>query len=575
MLGADWSEQSVSSPPPYHIPVAQPPVTPQEKTRHVTVNLSPVPVEPQPVSFNRPYNLTFNVADILSPQMWAVALTPSGFTAEDKSEVTFRILLETKDFKVRDPVQDLIVGPTGPGVLAAIFEIEPLRLGGSKIRAILYRGARWLQRILIDINVDQNTATITHLSTNFLLPTTTTPSPPPAMSINVYRAEGADDSFRCIISERRQMKPFRLALTSGEMSHIVDKSRTALLDIVQYADEKGELVFQKDVLIPKKDSDLALAALATAGLRMFSKVFKANSNDREADTRAEEMRQSLTMGKTYVVQIVSGDAPLPWGLLYLGTDLDNPRWDLFLGMRHIVELGLEEAPIPPTNTIARTEKLKVSLNFNPQLDISLRIDPDHECSVTRQKEWWSTARLGEFIEYRLNETVSDVVASLKRRDDHLIFFYCHGHSGDGDPWLSLTGMEQDRIFLDDLIPQAPTTQTFMTPPLIIINACESAGRTTHFLDGFVPYFLKKGALGLIGTECNIPAVFAVHFVQELFEEIFHGEMVGPTMLKLRKRYLETQNNPLGVLYASFCEAETRIDPSFFPSDSDSTLETAQ
>ena len=51
--------------------------------------------------------------------------------------------------------------------------------------------------------------------------------------------------------------------------------------------------------------------------------------------------------------------------------------------------------------------------------------------------------------------------------------------------------------LGDLYLDAPTTTMMGGQPLVFINACESAALSGAFYDGFVPYFMAKGARGVV------------------------------------------------------------------------------
>ena len=82
-----------------------------------------------------------------------------------------------------------------------------------------------------------------------------------------------------------------------------------------------------------------------------------------------------------------------------------------------------------------------------------------------------------------------------------------------------------------------------------------------FYDGFVPYFMAKGARGVVGTECKTPALFAAAWAKRFFERFLDGEPLGEAFLGLRQEFLEKHRNPLGLLYAVYCDADTQILPA--------------
>ena len=94
-----------------------------------------------------------------------------------------------------------------------------------------------------------------------------------------------------------------------------------------------------------------------------------------------------------------------------------------------------------------------------------------------------------------------------------------------------------------------------TNPLIFINACESSDLFPKFYAGFVPYFLAKGARGVIGTECKVPVVFA--WSSPSASSTGPGrQAVGDCVLAVRRELVEQHGNPLGLMYAVHCDANT-------------------
>jgi len=77
----------------------------------------------------------------------------------------------------------------------------------------------------------------------------------------------------------------------------------------------------------------------------------------------------------------------------------------------------------------------------------------------------------------------------------------------------------------------------------------------------VPYFLAKGARGVIGTECEVPVVFAIEFAQRFFDRLLDGDPVGEGILSVRRHLVDEHHNPLGLMYSVYCDADTRVDPA--------------
>ncbi|MEP6767761.1 MAG: CHAT domain-containing protein, partial [Acidobacteriota bacterium] len=115
-----------------------------------------------------------------------------------------------------------------------------------------------------------------------------------------------------------------------------------------------------------------------------------------------------------------------------------------------------------------------------------------------------------------------------------------------------------RLTLGDLSIFAPIGSPLAGAPLVFINACESAEMSPLFYDGFVPYFMGKGARGVIGTECQTPALFAAEWARRFFDSFLKGKSVGEVFLELRREFYEKHNNLLGLLYALYCDGDTRL-----------------
>ena len=117
------------------------------------------------------------------------------------------------------------------------------------------------------------------------------------------------------------------------------------------------------------------------------------------------------------------------------------------------------------------------------------------------------------------------------------------------------------VTLEQLSIEAPARRKLAGAPLIFLNACESAQLSPLFYMGFMPYFAKRGARGVIGTECRTPALFAAAWARRFFGEFLaSGKSVGEIFLELRQEFLEQHNNLLGILYALYCDGDLRLEP---------------
>jgi hypothetical protein len=235
---------------------------------------------------------------------------------------------------------------------------------------------------------------------------------------------------------------------------------------------------------------------------------------------------------------------------------DDLSWSNFIGMRHVVEqVPMREiSTMPPVAVIESTPDLSVRVIFNEEIDQAM---PSHP--VAAQRTYWGgrSVALGE------GTKVDDLKAALSATaTDKVLYLYCHAVAADkdsDDSYLELTG--KDRITLGELAVFAPIEDQLTSHPLVVINACESGDLSPLFYDGFVPYFLAKGARGVIGTECKTPGRFAGEWAVAFFDRLFTGERLGDAVLGLRRDFLAEHGNPLGLLYGVHCDTDTRVDPA--------------
>src|SRR5205823_5279727 len=89
------------------------------------------------------------------------------------------------------------------------------------------------------------------------------------------------------------------------------------------------------------------------------------------------------------------------------------------------------------------------------------------------------------------------------------------------------------------------------PAIVILNACETGttGFVTHKVNSFARTFLDAGATGVIVTEAPVWAYFAYHFEEGILRRLAHGERIAKAMREERLRFLNENNNPLGLAYS--------------------------
>jgi len=542
----------------------------------------PGPPQPPPATAQRYVNVALEDQPdaILAAGSWytlavdvdvgqhAEALTSTPFSdaslfPQGLDETAVTVQLSSTDFDIPDPIRPLRVPRSGKSRNKARFEVSPLHDGASSLTATLHKDGNFLQSIAITFVVGGAAP----------LAVETIARGRPASAASVLRPRDVslqmslrDGGYECVAVGAVAARA-HLPLQPAFLASAIDAARHELMKVVMHQDASGAYVFQTGIDIAAADRDVALKTMARAGALLFQKVFFGPAAGDDSKRIGSFLRTAASdPTKRLQLQVVAETAPIPWALLYMGDASAGATldWDLFLGMRHVIE----EIPLQPSmpvvdGAIASDPRLAVSVNVNSGIDAQLG-----GTYVADTNAWWAAAQKArKRVAVTSRTTSAEVVRALadEATDDQILYFYCHAESaalGDpGGPDASALVLSDARITLADLDLDAPTSTLLRGQPLVFINACESAEMSPAFYDGFVPYFMAKGARGVIGTQCKTPALFAAEWAKRFFERFLDGADLGETVLALRREFLDQHGNPLGLLYAVHCDGDTRIEPA--------------
>jgi hypothetical protein len=522
----------------------------------------------QSLARNVPYTLAFDV-DILQR---AEAVAGAGFKTDEvfapgEAEATLTVQLGSQDFAIATQSDSIVLPRVGKSTANASFTVIALHDGPSTITATIHRQGNFVRRMELKFDIGAAGATVVEV--------TNVGRPLAAAAIIQSREANltitpSEHGYQCIVCGSKSIYA-QLKIQPAELATAVRVARQALMDVVILQNAKHECVFQTQIDIPNDEQQQALKIMARAGAKLFNALFDYPGACDDIKNVGKYLRNMALKAPKLKLQFVANLAPVPWGLLYLGDAAAGAAldWNNFLGMRHIIEM------IPMQNNSTEYSSAEIPSN-RPQLVVSLNVneDIDKQTSldlVERQLAFWKDAAHNKGINYILRHTTTEVVKALASgsADDQLMYFYCHAKAGDlndpgGTDASCLLLGDRSVILLSDLKLDAPTTAAgaLKGAPLVFINACESAEMSPAFYDGFVPYFIDKGARGVIGTECQTPALFAAEWAKRFFELFLNGQPLGEVFLDLRKEFLEKHGNPLGLLYAVHSDGDARVDPPF-------------
>ncbi|MCZ2826050.1 MULTISPECIES: NACHT N-terminal Helical domain 1-containing protein [unclassified Modestobacter] len=517
-----------------------------------------------PLQVGAGYTLAFGIYPKPRAQAIAQALVLDSLLHSpdsDESVTELTVQVDTDDFRVFDRSRPLFVPRSGRSLNKARFDFVPLRNGPATLTAIVHREGNFIHQLRIVLPVGAPGA-IEVKSTGRSLGAAEKLT---RRDLMLVLEPGVNGTYEC-----RVIGPVAghatLPVTREQLADAIESARAAIGQVVEQT-EGDTYPFSDGLDIPKVAERSALQVLARAGARLFQKIFSAPRGGEDARVIGEGLQRMATDGRHQLqIQVVSHDFPVPWPLLYLGdvrpgADLS---WDLFLGMRHVIECIPSRHGFPALDVeIASHPQLSVGVNLNTAIDKELNGD-----YVACQQTWWSETALSRPRVHVIPRSLRDeVLTALADNEcaDQIFYLYCHARAkGRGDPGgidASALELTDGFLTLEQLNLDAPTNARLPGNPLIFLNACESAELSPLFYDGFVPYFMSKGARGVIGTECRIPARFATEWAQQFFDRFLDGVPLGEAVLGLRRSFLEEHRNPLGLIYAVHCDSDTVIAPA--------------
>ncbi|WP_233885450.1 CHAT domain-containing protein [Paraburkholderia flagellata] len=505
------------------------------------------------------YTLAFDVDTIRNATAQATVFAEEGVFAPDINEVVLTVQIDTKDFDVSGRISQLRVPRVGKSHTKARFDISPLKEGPCKITATILKEGNFIQQMELRFDIGkqrhEQPAEMPSCGRAF-----SSAGLLESRDIGLLIKPG-DGGYDCTVWGAVAASA-HLPITPAYLDDAIRVARSQLMQVVMQRDAAGNYVFQSDEPISRDATALALKTMSFAGALLMQKLFYGPASGLDSKAIGDVLRR-LAGDRTsrLKVQIIAESLPIPWGLLYMGDLSDGTKldWDNFLGMRHVIEQIPLQNPMRVTDRRIRADPaLAVSINLNDD------IDTDMSCNFvkTQRAAWCSTER----IKVIGRATTEELVAALNdvNNTDQIIYFYGHagsnGLTDPGGPGGSRLALTNSVVTLDELTLRAPADVQLAGSPLVFINACESAEMSPMFYAGFAPYFMSKGARGVIGTECKTPALFAMLWAQRFFGLFLKGEPLGTAFLKLRREFRD-EGNPLGLLYAMHCDADTKVDPA--------------
>jgi hypothetical protein len=352
-------------------------------------------------------------------------------------------------------------------------------------------------------------------------------------------------------------------MTPEQLDSLIADLRKALKTIIDetFDEDAHKVAYTEAIDVAPAIRDATLEKLAEESFFVFRTIFRGPGAD-DGMKKIGAVLAGLDPATPRDIQVVTKRFAIPWQLLYAARKLEAPvDARRFLGFSHRIEhIALE------TGWNVRQAEIRHDANLRIGVNVNRGIDEEMEATfVADQLAFFESLGRSGKVQIEVRDTVKAVKSALTDPDlpDQLVYLYCHAKSnalneGVGNSELQFEGTKP--LTLKTLRNASDPDTPFRSAPLVFINACQSAELSPLFYDGFVPQLTQQGARGVIGTECDTPAIFAAAWAREFFTEFLNGRELGDVMLTLRQRFLEERKNVMGLLYAVHCNGNTRVDP---------------
>lgn len=328
-----------------------------------------------------------------------------------------------------------------------------------------------------------------------------------------------------------------------------------------------------------------LGKLADIGRSFYRELLPKLAGQKNQVERGENLKVNLQPKTIIQVAPLSSQLGVPWELLYERTietyrkgriklcptwkehgakPEDCPSYGTkeerktvcphsFWGYRYIIE-QLPCKVMPHASTPEHSLPLLIR-NQSPlqfKAIVSTRLD-------SLNKHWQNLRNLAskEILELLKLDSLDKVESALFDVDNpaDILYFYTHGGNDTFKrPYFEVG--DGEKIKKNDL--DAWNINFNRHQPLIVLNACDSAGYSPESFENLLQFFYDRGAAGVIGTQCEVKEMLANELIIHFFESFLQQNSAGEALFKSRKSLLREYLDPRGLVYSLFASADVKL-----------------
>ncbi|MEU6277902.1 CHAT domain-containing protein [Streptomyces populi] len=396
-------------------------------------------------------------------------------------------------------------------------------------------------------------------------------TPPADLTITLV-SEG--EVHRMCMHNRFGRSPFVvLPHRSKELDTLARRARASFEGLL-YGPDGG--VYEKFLKVPEPVYRSGLRTVARSGTDLFRGLFRPNGGGADLRELGDMLIRTVNEAHTGApprVEIVSSEVSLPWHLMYVADHCSDPEpsSSRLLGLACEIDVipalpgcrfrgepgsGGDEA-YGEAGTIPPDTRSPALVAVNTDID---RSDTDEARTlVADQLAYWARgpAVRAEVVDDR--DRVADALAG--EIPYTLLYFYCHLEQGqENDPDDVRLVFTRDRqLSLADIRHDAPADTPLRGSPLVVLNACESTMPDSLGRAGFPPYFVSRGARGVVCTETEVPAEFGARWACCFFGRLLTGDTMRSALHDTRRELVREHRNLLGLLYTAVGQGDATLE----------------